>query len=87
MSDQDITQDQMFAGELQIERLEEQKKALAAGIKDVCREAMGGEFDEQTLCRLLVLMARDRSLLEESEAILRLYLADLCAPYIDDDDA
>jgi uncharacterized protein (UPF0335 family) len=56
-----------------IEKLEEEKAALAADIRDVYAEAKGGGFDVKTLRQVVRLRKLDQSDREEQEALLDLY--------------
>ena len=60
-----------------IERLEEEKKALAGDIKDIYTEAKSAGYDVPTLRRLIKHRAEDASKREEREALLATYLAAL----------
>ncbi len=60
-----------------IERLEEDKKAIADDIKDVFAEAKGNGFDVKALRQLIRLRKQDKAEREEAEAILDLYMAAL----------
>lgn len=60
-----------------IERLEEDKAAIAADIADIYKEAKGGGFDVKVLRKIIARRKRDRAEIEEEEAILALYLAAL----------
>lgn len=57
-----------------IERLEEEKKALADDIKDVYAEAKANGYDTKTLRTVVRLRKQDRAEREEQEALLDLYL-------------
>lgn len=57
-----------------IERLEEEKKALADDIKEVYAEAKGHGFDTKILRQVIKLRRIDRADRQEQEAILELYL-------------
>ncbi len=56
-----------------IEKLEEEKAALAADIRDVYAEAKGTGFDVKTLRQIIRLRKLDQSDREEQEALLDLY--------------
>ena len=58
-----------------IERLEEEKKALANDIKEVYAEAKGNGFDTKTLRKVVRYRKQDRAKRQEEEAILDLYLS------------
>jgi uncharacterized protein (UPF0335 family) len=60
-----------------IERLEEEKKAIADDIKDVYGEAKGNGFDAKVLRTIIRLRKQDASEREEQDAILDLYKAAL----------
>jgi uncharacterized protein (UPF0335 family) len=56
-----------------IERLEEEKTALAADIREVFSEAKGAGFDVKTMRQIIRLRRMDQSDREEQEALLDLY--------------
>ena len=60
-----------------IERLEEEKKALADDIKDVYAEAKGNGFDVKIMRKIISIRKQDRDKRREEEEILDLYLAAL----------
>ncbi|MBL0933191.1 MAG: DUF2312 domain-containing protein [Aliihoeflea sp.] len=60
-----------------IERLEEEKKALADDIKEVYAEAKGTGFEVSAIRQLVRLRKQDPSDRQEAEAILELYKAAL----------
>ena len=60
-----------------IERLEEEKKAIAGDIKEVFAEAKGHGFDTKILRKVVALRKKDANERQEEEAILDLYLAAL----------
>jgi uncharacterized protein (UPF0335 family) len=57
-----------------IERLEEEKKALAEDIKEVFAEAKGVGFDVKTMRQILKIRRTDKDDLDEQEALLDTYL-------------
>ena len=57
-----------------IERLEEEKKTIAADIKEVYAEAKGNGFDTKILRKVISLRKKDASEREEEESMLELYL-------------
>ena len=57
-----------------IERLEEEKKALADDIRDVYAEAKGNGFDVKALRAVIKLRKQDADKRKEHEAILETYL-------------
>ncbi len=56
-----------------IERLEEEKKAIADDIKDVYGEAQANGYDTKALRKIVALRKKDANEREEEEAILELY--------------
>ena len=58
-----------------IERLEEEKKALSADIKDVYAQCKSQGFDTKIVRKIVSLRKKDRQEREEEEQILELYLA------------
>ena len=75
MSDiQGSTRDQLKAFVECIERLEEEKAALAADLRDVYAEAKAMGFDVKTLRALIRIRKQDTHEREEQEAILATYM-------------
>ncbi len=60
-----------------IERLEEEKKALADDIKEVYAEAKGNGFDVKIMRKIVSIRKQDRDKRIEEETILELYMAAL----------
>ena len=60
-----------------IERLEEEKKAIADDIKDVYAEAKANGFDTKILREIIKLRKMDAAERQEAEAILDLYMSAL----------
>ncbi len=60
-----------------IERLEEEKKAVAEQIKEVYAEAKANGFDAKTLRKVVSLRKRSTEERQEEEALLDLYLSAL----------
>lgn len=60
-----------------IERLEEEKKALAADIRDVYSEAKGTGFDTKVMRQIIRLRKQNASERQEQEALLDTYLSAL----------
>ena len=56
-----------------IERLEEEKKAIADDVRDVYAEAKGRGFDTKAIRAIVRLRAKEPHEREEEEAILELY--------------
>jgi uncharacterized protein (UPF0335 family) len=57
-----------------IERLEEEKRTIAADIKEVYAEAKGNGFDTKILRKVISIRKKDRHEREEEEAMLDIYL-------------
>jgi uncharacterized protein (UPF0335 family) len=60
-----------------IERLEEERAALGADIREVYSEAKGEGFDTKTLRQVVRLRKLDKADFQEREAMLDLYLGAL----------
>lgn len=60
-----------------IERLEEERGALTADIKEVYGEAKGQGFDTKIMRQVIRLRKLDKADFQETEAILDLYLSAL----------
>ncbi|QGM96479.1 DUF2312 domain-containing protein [Methylocystis parvus] len=58
-----------------IEKLEEEKRAIADDIKDVYGEAKGTGFDPKIIRKIVSLRRQDKHKREEEEEILELYLS------------
>ena len=58
-----------------IERLEEDKAAIMADIKEVFAEAKGEGYDVKTLRKVVRIRKQDKAKRQEEEAILDLYLS------------
>lgn len=58
-----------------IERLEEDKAAIAADLKEVFAEAKGEGFDTKIMRKVVRLRKQDKAKVQEEEAILDLYLS------------
>jgi uncharacterized protein (UPF0335 family) len=58
-----------------IERLEEDKAAVAADIKEVFAEAKGEGYDIKVLRKVVRIRKQDKAKRQEEEAILDLYLS------------
>ena len=72
-----FAKDQLRAFVERIERLEEEKAALAADIREIYSEAKGTGFDTKVMRQVVRLRKLDRADRQEQEAILDLYLAAL----------
>jgi uncharacterized protein (UPF0335 family) len=71
------TRNQLKAFVERIERLEEEKSALAGDIKDVYLEAKGTGFDVKVLRQVIRLRKQNVNERKEMEAVLETYLAAL----------
>ena len=60
-----------------IERLEEEKKTIAADIKEVYAEAKANGFDTKILRKVISLRKKDAAEREEEESMLDVYMAAL----------
>jgi uncharacterized protein (UPF0335 family) len=69
-----FAKDQLKAFIERVERLEEEKRALADDIKEVFAEAKGNGFDVKALRALIRLRKMDTDERKESEAILETYM-------------
>ncbi len=69
-----FAKDQLKAFVERIERLEEEKKAIADDIRDVYAEAKGNGFDVKALRQVIRLRKQDKDERAEQEAILDTYM-------------
>ena len=69
-----FAKDQLKAFVERVERLEEEKKAIADDIRDVYAEAKGNGFDVKSLRVVVRLRKQDINERKEQEAILETYL-------------
>lgn len=72
-----VAQDQLRTIVERIERLEEEKAATAADIKEVYAEAKANGFDTKTLRQVIRIRKQDKAERQEQEAILDLYMSAL----------
>ena len=87
VSPDSVAQDQIKAFIERIERLEEEKSAIAGDIKEVYAEAKGNGFDTKVLRQIVRIRKQDHAERMEQEALLELYMAALgmsTAPANDD---
>jgi uncharacterized protein (UPF0335 family) len=77
MATESVAQDQLRAFVERIERMEEEKRAIADDIKEIYAEAKGNGFDTKVLRQVIKIRKQDRSERLEQEAILELYLSAL----------
>jgi uncharacterized protein (UPF0335 family) len=69
-----VARDQLRTIIERIEKLEEEKAAIAGDIKEVYAEAKANGFDTKTLRRVVQLRKQDSAERQEQEALLDLYL-------------
>lgn len=74
MSDTLVARDQLRSIVERIERLEEEKKAIADDIKDVYGEAKANGFDTKVLRDVVRMRKQDQTERQEQDAIRDLYL-------------
>ena len=60
-----------------IERMEEEKAAISADIKEIYAEAKGGGFETKIMRRIVNIRKQDANERMEQEAILELYMGAL----------
>lgn len=60
-----------------IERLEEERRALSADVKDVYAQSKSQGFDTKIIRKIVSLRKKDRQEREEEEQIIELYLSAL----------
>ena len=77
MAAESVAQDQLRAFVERIERMEEEKKAIADDIKEIYAEAKGNGFDTKVLRQVIRIRKQDRNERLEQEAILELYMSAL----------
>ena len=77
VSSDSVAQDQIRAFIERIERMEEEKKAIADDIKEIYAEAKGNGFDTKVLRQIVRIRKQDASERMEQEALLDLYMAAL----------
>lgn len=76
-SSQTVAAGQLRAFIERIEKLEEEKQAIADDIKDVFAEMKGTGFDTKAVRTIIRMRKKDAAERQEEEAILDLYLAAL----------
>ncbi|KQT50321.1 hypothetical protein ASG47_19655 [Devosia sp. Leaf420] len=72
-----VAQDQLRAIIERIERMEEEKAAIAADIKEIYAEAKGNGFDTKILRKVVTIRKQDANERAEQEALLELYMSAL----------
>jgi uncharacterized protein (UPF0335 family) len=76
---EEVNSGQLRAFIERIERLNEEKKALADDIKEVFAEAKGNGFDTKIIRKIVSIRKQDPDQRSEEETLLDLYLAALGA--------
>ena len=69
-----VARDQLKSIIERIERLEEEKQAIAGDIKEVYGEAKANGFDTKTLRQIVRIRKQDTAERQEQEALLDLYM-------------
>jgi len=77
MAKSGFAKDQLRSLIERVERLEEERTALGADIREVYSEAKGNGFDTKIMRQVVRLRRLDRADRQEQEAILDLYLSAL----------
>jgi uncharacterized protein (UPF0335 family) len=77
VSPDSVAQDQLRAFIERIERLEEEKAAIAEDIKEVYAEAKGNGFDTKVLRKIVSIRKQDHNERMEQESLLELYMTAL----------
>lgn len=72
-----VAQDQLRAFIERIERMEEEKAAISADIKEIYSEAKGNGFNTKILRRIVNIRKQDANERLEQEALLELYMSAL----------
>jgi len=81
VSSDSVAQDQIRAFIERIERMEEEKRAIADDIKEIYAEAKGNGFDTKVLRQIIRIRKQDASERAEQEALLELHMAALGMSY------
>lgn len=74
MADSMVARDQIKSIVERIERLEEEKKAIAEDIREIYGEAKANGFDTKVLRQVIALRKKDLAERQEQDAIRDLYL-------------
>ena len=69
-----VARDQLRAIIERVEKLEEEKQAIAGDIKEVYGEAKANGFDTKTLRQIVRIRKQDSAERQEQEALLDLYM-------------
>ena len=76
-----VAADQLKAFNERIERLEEEKAALAGDLREVYSEAKGNGYDTKVMRKIVSMRRKDHAERQEEQAIMELYLQALGMPY------
>jgi uncharacterized protein (UPF0335 family) len=76
-----VAADQLKSFIERIERLEEEKAALAGDLREVYSEAKGNGYDTKVMRKIVSLRRKDHAERQEEQAIMELYLQALGMPY------
>ena len=76
-SDPMVAREQLKSVVERIERLEEEKKAIADDVRDVYAEAKANGFDTKVLRQVVAMRKKDLTQRQEEEAVRDLYLVAL----------
>lgn len=77
VSSYSVAQDQIRAFVERIERLEEERSAIADDVKEVYLEASGNGFDTKVLRKIIAIRKQDHAERMEQEALMELYMSAL----------
>ena len=73
----EVNSDHLRAFIERIERLEEEKRAIADDIKEVYAEAKGNGFDAKIMRKIVASRRQDREKRKEEEGLLEIYMSAL----------
>ena len=76
-----VAADQLKAFIERIERLEEEKAALAGDLREVYSESKGNGYDTKVMRKIVSMRRKDHAERQEEQAIMELYLQALGMPY------
>ena len=76
-----VAADQLKSFIERIERLEEEKAALAGDLREVYSEAKGNGYDTKVMRKIVSMRRKDHAERQEEQAIMELYLQALGMPY------
>lgn len=81
-----VAQDQLRAFIERIERMEEERAAIGADIKEIYAEAKGNGFDTKIIRKIVAIRKQDANERMEQEALLELYMSALGMTYTPPDE-